>query len=85
VRWWDLVEQLRHCRHYLSGCERFAQQNAIGYAVRRPLIGSSAGHIYHRHLWIDLPGSLRNVPAGELALQMNVGEQRAIFRRFASE
>src|SRR3954462_11892089 len=64
---------LSSCDTAVTRAERFAQQNAIGYAVRGPKIGSSAGHIDHRHLWIDLSCLLRNIPAGELALQMNIG------------
>src|SRR3954471_959770 len=82
---WDLVEQLRHSRNNLRGRERLGQKNAVGYAVRRPLISSGASHIDDGHLWIDLSGLLGNVPASELAYQMNICEQSTVFSRFGFE
>lgn len=48
--------------------------------MRGPLIRRSSGHVNYRHLRIELPGPFGNVPARQLALQVNVGQERSILR-----
>ncbi|KAH2841833.1 hypothetical protein KXW36_000816, partial [Aspergillus fumigatus] len=70
-----LIEELRDRRHELRGREGLLQQHAVRHAVRGPLIGRGAGHVDHRNLGIELTGTPADVPAGEFALQVDVGDE----------
>ena len=61
-----------------GGCERLGQKNAVGNAVRGPLIGRRARHVDDWKCRVDLSGLFADLPSVHLAMQIDVGDKRAV-------
>lgn len=78
VRRRHLVDELGHRGDDLRRGKWLSQKKAVRHAMRGPLIGNGASHVDHRHLRIQLPRALGNVPPCKLGLQIDVGGESAV-------
>lgn len=79
------IEKLRNRGDKLRWCERFFQENAVGYAARGPAPDRCPGDVDDRKRRVDLPGLASNFPTIHSALEDNVGHQSPIFDQAAFE
>ncbi len=73
------IEKLGNGSDELGRRERLGQKNAVGNAVRGPLIGRRARHVDDWKCRVDLSGLFADLPSVHLAMQIDVGDKRAVF------
>jgi hypothetical protein len=77
--WLDTrVEQLRDGSDKLGRGEGLGQKNAVGDAVRGPLLGCGPGHVDDGKGRLDLSCLPCDIPAVHCALQVYVGNERPV-------
>jgi hypothetical protein len=72
------VEKIGNGRDKLRWRERLGQKDAVGNAVRCPLVGRSASHVNDGKGRVDLSGLPRDFPAVDPAKQIDVSHERAV-------
>ena len=64
----------------MGGSEGLGQHDAVGNALRSPVLRAVATHIDHRKCRIDLADMASHLPAFQLvASEIDVGYERAVF------
>src|SRR5947207_8921626 len=77
-RWTTGIEKVGDCGHKLRGRERFWQHDAIGYALRGPIIGTHPAHVDDRKSSVDFSDPPRDFPTVPPTLPPNIANDPRI-------